>query len=593
MQYDTETQGLEEEWRWDRNGRVTWILFLSILLSSCTTTRWSVENPRHLDRQPEDEKIEELYTVKLEHDVSRESPYLTFQLYRLDRFAVAERVQVERRLQQYQPTWGFAALASVGAAISFYAGSRSGLTGLTSKQQSFAFNVMGGLLSLATVAHLAPEGESIPTDETRSLRGRSGRAVVTDTVEVSGMDSGSYPVDIQLQYDGERLYDDRVEAGREGRWVIELSDLFQTLFVRGDEPGVLTLDMVQESDTLHLPIPLEDFLQPVVQIGSETADLYRSTDGSEALTTVARGSEFPLVGDLEENRFTVQFGGSLVYVDRDQASIHWRRADTVNEPSVIPAGEVPFGEVGVEFGLPEINSPPRDDAAILMSNHQNNLYGVRRYTNRDLEMMSLYFEDSFGVDADSIHELNLMESSTASLEPDVSGDRVYVWISGFARLVPDESGGQIVMVSMEESGQETVHPLEDLLVEAARRSGNSMVAFLDLTYLDPEELTSDGNVNNLLDGLYESIQEVQPESVVLFASRPGQSSGRYESLRFENRYHHIFPYYVAQAWKQGITQIDRLVDYTQNQVDYTSRRLHDRPQNVTAVGRLQIDLRQE
>ncbi|MEX1211723.1 MAG: hypothetical protein WEA36_02635 [Balneolaceae bacterium] len=579
--------------RWFLVGGAVWLLFLFVLQTGCTTTRWSIENPRYLDRQPEDEKTGEYHTVQLEHDVSRESPYLTFQLYRLDQYAVAERVQVERQLQHYQPTWGFAALASVGAAISFYAGSRSGLTGLTSNQQSFAFNVMGGLLSLATVAHLTPVGEPISTDETLSLRGRSGRAVVTDTVRVDGLESGRYPVDIELRYNGDLVYHDRVDAGSQGRWVVELSDLFRTVLVRGNEPGALTLDLVQPTDTLHLPIPLESFLQPVVQIGSETADLYRSSEGSEALTTVARGSEFSLVGDLEDSRYTVQFGGSLVYVDRTQASIQWRRADTATEPSVIPVGELPFGEMGVEFGLPEIQTPPTNDAAILISNHRGNLHGVRRYTDRDLEMMSLYFRDAFGVSPDSIQELNLMESDEELRVPEVSGDRIYLWISGFARLVPNDSGNRILLVSMEESGNERVQPLDEILVETAQRSRNSMIAFLDLTYLDPEELTSDGNESELLNDLYAAVEEVQPESVLVFASRPGQESGRYESLRFENRYHHIFPYYVAQAWKQGITRMDRLVDYIRNQVDYTSRRLHDRPQNVSAVGRFQIDLSQE
>lgn len=591
MMYSLQNSRLESARR-TRTVSVSKLCALLLLfgLVGCTTTRWSIENPRYLDRQPDDEKIAESYTVKIEHEVRRDAPYLTFQLYRLDQYAVAERVQVERRLQHYKPTWGFAALASVGAAISFYAGSRTGLTGLTSKQQSFAFNVMGGLLSLSAVAHLAPEGEPIPTEEVLSLRGRSGRAIVTDTVEVSRLESASYPVDVSLSYDGELLYEERIDAATEGRWVLELPELFRSTLVRGAEPGDLYLQVAQKSDTLHRTIDLDTFLRPVVQIDTDETELYRSSAGPESLTTVARGSEFPLVGALDAPRYSTQFGGSLVYIDRSMANIYWRRADTVIEPSVIPAGDVPFGEIGVEFGLPEIVPRPSGDVAFLMSNHRENLHGARRYTDRDLEMMALYFRESFGVAPDSIRELNLMEIDEDSLSLELTGNRVYLWISGFARVVSSDSVRSIELVSMGESGQERVQSIETLLLEAAHRSRGSMVAFLDLTYLDPEELTPGGNESMLMNSLYNSIAEVQPESVIIFASRPGQASGLYESLRFENRYHHIFPYYVAQAWKQGITRVDRLIEYIRNQVDYTSRRLHDRPQNVTSVGRAQIDL---
>lgn len=75
-----------------------------------------------------------------------------------------------------------------------------------------------------------------------------------------------------------------------------------------------------------------------------------------------------------------------------------------------------------------------------------------------------------------------------------------------------------------------------------------------------------------------------PNSVLLFSNRPGQKSSIYASSGFQNQRHHIFNYYLADAIKKRNTRMSDIIRHLENNVDYTSRRLHDRSQDIQAFG---------
>jgi len=123
----------------------------------------------------------------------------------------------------------------------------------------------------------------------------------------------------------------------------------------------------------------------------------------------------------------------------------------------------------------------------------------------------------------------------------------------------------------------------------------SVVLFADVKFI------TNGNNNGVANSrIYQAaLQEFSngllrriPNSAVIFSHRPGQQSSLYIGDGSENRRHHIFNYYLAEALKRRNTEISEIVRHLENNVDYTSRRLHDRPQEIQVFGNMTIDIAQ-
>lgn len=75
-----------------------------------------------------------------------------------------------------------------------------------------------------------------------------------------------------------------------------------------------------------------------------------------------------------------------------------------------------------------------------------------------------------------------------------------------------------------------------------------------------------------------------PNAVIIFSSRPDQVSSLYAGRGSENKHHRIFMYYWADAIKKRNRTMHSVIRHLENNVDYTSRRLHDRPQEIQVFG---------
>jgi hypothetical protein len=89
-----------------------------------------------------------------------------------------------------------------------------------------------------------------------------------------------------------------------------------------------------------------------------------------------------------------------------------------------------------------------------------------------------------------------------------------------------------------------------------------------------------------------SLQRGIPNSVIIFSSRPGQESQLFAGAGSENKRHHIFTYYWADALKKRYATVNLMLNHLESNVDYTSRRLHDSPQEIRAFGNLTISVRE-
>ncbi len=569
------------------------LLFLSA--NQCTSTRWTVVDLHSIDAREEPEKLDSDHIIMITDSATVDQPFLNLKLFEVKHLEYTERVLVERTIQQYRPRWGFTMLGTLGAAIAFYAGNTEGFIDNQTAAQTTALNSTGVLLTSMAFMNMKPVGDPIHTGETNFLR-RSGSVVIPDTTAAANFDD--FQVNIRIEYQNEVRLNDSFNYLNGNTLRINLASLLENNTITGWNPGSLDVEISYLDETDHHQIPIDTFMSPIVMVTTPVAELKNDPvyDESNTLAEVGNGSELILLDNRADQWFQVRFGGSDVYIPKESGEIQWKAADIIADPTVITIDEVAFGEISVEYAVPVLKPANTTDIGIILSNHRNNQIGIRRYLDRDFRLMELYYRNAFGIAPSNIQHIDVSsyENTLQQLE-EVNSDStsaVHIYLGAYARIRSSVDGNFIELIYMNDEEQISTFELSDLLTRVASKPANKLIFFLDLEFHDQfneGELPANNGVN-LYRELSESVLEINENSALIFSSRPDQQTGIYESVRFEQKYHHIFPYYIAQALQHRRTVLSNLVRHIENQVDYTSRRLHDRPQTIQAFGNLSLNI---
>lgn len=550
-----------------------------------------------IDEREEPKKLSSRQIILKGDSATVDRPFLTLNLYEIQELEFTQRVLVERTVQQYQPRWGFTLLGTLGAAIAFYAANTDDFIDDPSSSQTVALNSTGVLLTAMAFTNMKPVGEPIRTGETRHLR-TSGTVVKPDTILAEKADGFEFMVEIN--YRDETQFNQTYQPENENGLRINLASLLDDKNITGGDPGQLEVVISYDQESRSHQIPISSILSPVVVVETPVAELRNEPVYGErnTLAEVGHSSELILLDIPDQQWFEVRFGGSDVYILQESGEIQWKAADIIADPTVITVDEVPFGEISVEYSVPVLKSVNETDLGIILSNHRNNQKGMRRYLERDFRLIQLYYRDAFGVLASNFHQFDLLDEDSfreriESLESD-STSTIHLYISGFARINREDGEETIEMIHMDEDQNESVVDLKEVLTNLASLESRKLVVFIDLEYTDElRQLRPVSGINNgtaIYRQIADSVLELNENSALIFSARPDQKSGIYESTRFEQKYHHIFPYYIAHGLQQRRTTLSNLIRHIENQVDYTSRRLHDRPQSVQAFGNLSLNL---
>lgn len=610
------------------------VCFLCLALIQCTGTRWTVTdlhsvNPREAPRIVESDQI-----VVVADSITPENPFLSLRLLEVRDLEYNQRIRVERTMQRYQPRWGFAAMSLMGASLAFYAGNTDGLITSPSGARSLALNSTGLFLTALAFTHLRTVDEPIYTGEIRHLR-RSGTMIRQDSVATRS-ESAAVQVVIRDREGAERLNEQFDRFGEEGIR-IDLSGLARG-GIEAPDPGEFTVLISQNDRTQEMKVPGSDFLRPFIRIGQSAAGLRPAPrfDEQPPLVEVATGSELPLEEQVSERWYKVRFGGTQLFLPMEAGEMVWRSTGVQDDPTIITLEEVPFGEIDVEYAVPLLRLRDEKTYGVIASNHLHNQIGSRRYLERDYRLMELYFGQALG--AGTVKTLHISPGEEFRLDLPGAGGQyecseeglrvgmgdlqvsqgdlrvgegdlhvgegdsttpststLYLYLGGFGRVVQSGEELSVELIHVDEQERVSSIPLEQILEELEGLQLERLVVFVDLEFQHRFAGVQEREWNGRERDLFRQISSpllARPdrETAVIFSSRPDQSSGLYERNRFSNQYHHLFPYFLAQGLQQRRTRLSDLVRHIENQVDYTSRRLHDRPQTVQAFGDLSIDL---
>lgn len=574
------------------------LLFFCLLASSCTTSRWTVVEESALDEAEEAEILSQKTELLLTRRATVENPYLTFSLHEITEREFVQRVQVERSVQKYRPQWGFFTLGLTGTLFALLAANTDMVFPSSSVSRQVALNLAGGFVGAFSLMNLEPDGAPIYTGETKMMR-RSGIEVVSDTTRQTEADAG-FTADLAVRYRGEEIYrqEDLELAG--GELEVNLASFSEEIDLNTpfDEGTEVFVQLEYNGTTLEVPLSVSDFLSPFLNITEPVAILRSSPDlnPENIINEVGEGSFFEITGESSGNWYEVRYGGSELYVNKTAGEVSWISPESSESNQVVEFQEMDFGEIDVENAIPIIRQRNQYDRALVLTNGIENHIGTRQYLPRDHRLFEFYMRSALQMNAGQIHSLEgtTSDSWLGDLNSILSMEgrgALVVYLSGYAAI---NDAGEMELVYENEDGAVFVTGFNEIMNQLKRIRPDELYVFADLEFYQESD-GQNGEIpvfaNQLV--LQESVNDLfrdLPDAVVIFSNRPGQQSSVYTGDEGENQRHHIFNYYWAEALKQRKTRMAELIRYLENNVDYTSRRLHDLPQEIQAYGNFSLNL---
>lgn len=572
------------------------LLFILCLFitSSCSSSRWLVteQNSVNADREPA--ILNEENIILLQNEPSVEDPVMRFATYKVVEKEYEERVRVERTVQKYRPKWKFVILGAAGALFSAMVANTDLVLHPPTVGQQVAFNVTAAILAGLALSNMEPVGDPIYTGETR-LQRRSGSEIIKDTTRTDALEE-DLGINLSIDYKGETVFSDSNIVLSEGSFDINLATFLDYINDDIDTQSSLQINLAFNGFHSTYTIPVTDFLAPFITVTQPVALLRNepAVDEMNVVTEVGSGSSLPLIPREYDDWYVVRFGSSDVFVSKNAGEIEWMSEVESGSPDIFEFADIPFGEIDVENSVPVIKDQNPNDRALIITNGFASSVEPRQYLGRDHELFRFYMRYAMQMDESQIHEIQVDSSGNfqsylpTTSDMDSTGTLI-VYLSGEAYI--DESQKIHLAQISTEDGASTLET--GLLNVFDKWNPSEMVLFADLEFKNADDLNNQNGSRNSQQSLQtfaDTLMRRVPNSAVIFSHRPGQQSSLYIGRGTENKRHHIFSYYLADALRNRNTEIFDIVRYLENNVDYTARRLHDRPQDIQAFGNLTIDL---
>ncbi len=577
--------------------QLTILLIVFFFSISCTSSRWIVTDQNATDERIDPVILTERNILQVIEEPSADNPVATFGVFTVAEQEFIQRIQVERTIQRYKPRWGFLAFGLAGATFAALAANTSVVFPALSSGTKLPLNAVAAGLAVLSFSNMEPTGDPIFTGETELMR-RSGTEIVSDTLR-SQFTELEMDVRAEVYFSDSLLFSTNRINPSNGTVALNLSQVAD--FIEGDiETGsIVTVALLYDDERLTRDFEIADFLSPYVSVTSPVAVLRNAPVLNELniITEVGEGSSLQLVNREPEGWYRVRFGGSEVFLPVNAGNVEWLAERAGETPDVFEFTEVPFGEIDVENSVPVLKPRNSNDRAIVLTNGFAENAEVRPYLDRDHELFMFYMR----------HALQMAESQIYYIEMDSSRDwkselsdvpvmedegSLFIYLSGFATLA--QPAAIYFDFTEVREGEGLLHTF--LFEEFERINPSALFLQADLQYgfINGESSSSAvrSGYNSVLQQVAGRLQRIIPNSFILFSHRPGQQSSVYTSVGFENQRHHIFNYYWADAIKKRNTRVHELIRHLENNVDYTSRRLHDRPQEIQAFGNFSLNITQ-
>lgn len=562
-------------------------LVILLLLASCTSGRWVVKDEDAIDRS-DYEILEQEKFLEVAGTLSPEKPVLTLDVKSHTTYQYQQKMLVQRNIQDYRLRPGFVALGLAGAAASFYAANAGRFN--NGSAQSITLNAIGVLLAASGFTNLKPVDEPRPVGEERYLD-NTGTVIETDTVQVRKDEPT--PASVLVTHRGQIVFEEDFNKIAGGRLQIPLAQGFNDLQLISSDPGSFEVEVTFADSTYRYRYPVASILEPYAQVTAELTELRSkpAINPDNVLADLARGSRIKVDTTIDQNWYRVWYGISENYIRKEDARLIWRTTNFAGNEEVVAVPRVPFGNIDVEGRIPVLReAKPNAQALVITNENYDEPLSERQNTHRDGQLMEEYLKKALGYKNGNIHHLTDVQQP----------DQIYRQIKIIANAANDSTelfvyiGGYGDLSNRQELHLKSVAPATgDAPRDVALKSVFSRISSLPSAQT---WVVSDIDFSRALPGNFPKSEQLallrshasiltgEPGSVWVMGSQLGQPSRLYRSSKGEDKKHHIFPYFFARALQQKRTSAAQIYDLLQQNISYTSRRLHDRPQQPVIFG---------
>jgi hypothetical protein len=580
---------------WIRLAAKVFLVSMLFILASCTSSRWVVTDRHAVDLNQEPVVLSEQMVLLLDREATIENPQMSFSVHSVFEREYVQRIRAERTIQQYRPRWAFMALTLAGSAFAAVAANSSAIMPAVSGNQKIALNITAGIFAIFSVTNLKPVGEPIFTGETELMRS-SGTEIRYDTLSTINRNN-EFLASLYVTFQDDTVYSRNQFPVQNGRVDVNLAVITEGL----DEPvngeSIFSVIAANNGISNMYRVKAGSFLKPFVHITTPVAVLRNAPVVNElnVITEVGAGSSLELIEEGPGEWYRVRFGGSEVFIPRGSGEIEWLSEVSSGSPDIFEFEEIPFGQVDVETSVPILKRNNPNDRAIILTNGFAEGADFRQYLDRDHRLFEFYMRYALQLSVDQIYTIEIdsdefWQDQLRSVAAMDSTGSLFVYFSGYATLT--EEGRMYIDFAEEPDGEGLISGF--IFDEFERIMPDAVYFFGDFEYRTEQR---NGIIPPLRTTYTFALQETAnrllrriPNSVVVFSNRPGQASSIYTGTGMENKRHHIFNYYWADALKRRNTRMSAIIRHLENNVDYTSRRLHDRPQEILAYGNFTLTI---
>ena len=569
-------------------------LAISLFLSTCTSSKWSVESTQSIDRT-EFNLVDEDVFLEMSQKPDPNMPILVYDVWNVKTYDYSIKIQTNRYLQRYRPSLTAIFFGVLGASAGYLT------AGILSPKSSDQYMLLGiGVLSLITgFAGDRSLDEATSTGEQRLLK-QTGVIQLSDTLRATKepITSPSYTIYNDLEAIAIR---NNVAFDKNNYHINLLEDINPSNFLVQENQSIRI--ELEFNDSLYTQvIPVEDIFERFVVVESEVTALRQNPDNSNnsILTDLVKGSELLLLGDLD-NWYVVRYGITETYISKNDTKLIWRPTDYIDELSIITLPNVPFGNVDVEREIPIRYNENNQAAAFVLSNEfYGDSFPTKRYSERDSKLIEEYLINSLGLGFAGIRT----SINTSRIEQFKSNwdeflrlnhankKQFILYVNGYVTI--DNEGNIIYLLGDQASNtwQNISISLTDLILDVIEAGFIELFIVGDFSFSaeNQESAISRAKYYDAFYALNSTLLTYKNINFGLLFSSDGRSDSQlYTKQAIAQKYHSIFSYYLADAIKKGNYTSSQLINYVQRNVDYTSRRLHDTPQNIVYFGNANIE----
>lgn len=561
------------------------IIGLLITSTACSSSMWVVENQYEVDRN-DFELIDSKQFLNRIGTITPENPIVQFEILAANTFEYTQRVRTDRFIQRYNPRFRSIALGVAGAGLAGYSATLAsqGNSQISSGTTTNILYGAAGIITLTAFLNMKSTGEANSTGEVRLLR-KTGSVTETDTVSAQPLSGAD--VSYTIYFNGEILAFGNDLEYRNSRYTINLLESFNPEQSEYTSEDVITLEVYFGTDIYVNTIPVTSFLEQFVVISSEITALRDEPilDSRTILTDLARGSQLKYVAE-EDNWYRVLYGISETFIAKTDAELIWRPSEFASQLSIITVPNIPFGNIDVESDIPQHSDRTENAYGFVIANREyQGDFSERIYAERDAELIGTYLNEAFGYRNDNIRTTTNIENQQQlvlaynRLVNDIRAnqEKLIVYVSGYVESGED---GQLMMLGTGGAVSSSIN-LNSFFSGISRLPVQELIILLDIDNID-------NNETSIIEPLANQILSNNSNSAIIVSSTETQRSRDYSSPGGDQKRHSIFSYFIADAIKNGATDVSEVINHLQRNVDYTSRRLHNQPQHILFFGNSEL-----